>query len=155
MQIFNAVIGKPLSFTYVDINWGYKEWPDSVRAFTTFARDARMPVGIIYNAAPPSKTITNEEWLNDAQRNLHLHRERTLGIVANWAMFTSWVKFPGRALRGECPGRRLFGAAIFPAACGELAAAQPSANFCRAARPWKPRVIWRTSRQASVASAEP
>jgi hypothetical protein len=97
LQTFKAVIGKPLSFTAVDINWGHKEWPDSVRAFANFARDAHMPIGIIYNAAPPNKTMTNEQWLNDAQRN-YTHIERTLGIVPSWAVFSSWVKFPGRVL---------------------------------------------------------
>ena len=68
-----------------------------MRAFANFARDIHMPVGIIYNAAPPNKTMTNEEWLSDAQRN-YTYIERTLDIVPDWAMFTSWVKFPGRVL---------------------------------------------------------
>jgi hypothetical protein len=97
LQTFKAVIGKPLSFTAVDINWGHKEWPESVRAFANFARDVHMPIGMIYNAAPPNKTMTNEEWLNDAERNT-TYIERTLGIVPSWAVFSSWVKFPGRVL---------------------------------------------------------
>jgi hypothetical protein len=98
------VIGKPLSFTVVDINWGHTDWPQSVRTFANFARDVRMPVGIIYNAAPPNQTMTNEEWLNDAQRN-YTDIERTLGIVPSWAVFSSWVKFPGRVLSvDDAPG---------------------------------------------------
>ena len=56
-----------------------------------------MPIGIIYNAAPPNKTATNEEWLNDAQRNF-AYIEKSLGIAPSWAVFASWVRFPGRAL---------------------------------------------------------
>jgi hypothetical protein len=97
LQTFKAVIGKPLSFTAIDINWGHKEWPESVRAFASFARDARMPIGVIYNAAPPNNTMTNEQWLNDAQRNF-TYIERELGVVPSWAVFSSWVKFPGRVL---------------------------------------------------------
>lgn len=98
------MIGKPLSFTVVDINWGHTDWPQSVRTFANFARDVRMPVGIIYNAAPPNQTMTNEEWLNDAQRN-YTDIERTLGIVPSWAVFSSWVKFPGRVLSvDDAPG---------------------------------------------------
>jgi hypothetical protein len=91
------VVRKPVSFTDVDINWGHKEWSESVRAFAKFAREAQMPIGIIYNAAPPNKTMSNEQWLDDAQRN-YAYIEDTLGIVPNWAVFSSWVKFPGRIL---------------------------------------------------------
>jgi len=47
----------------------------------------------------PLQVITNEQWLNDAQRNTYI--ERTLGIVPSWAVFSSWVKFPGRVLSAD------------------------------------------------------
>ncbi len=97
---FHAKTGKPLAFTDVDINWGQTNWPESLRAFVSFARDVNMPVGVIYNAAPPTKTSTNEDWLNEAQRNF-TYIERTLGVVPNWAVFSSWVKYPGRIISVE------------------------------------------------------
>ena len=105
MAAFHAKTGKALAFTDIDINWGHTNWPESLRAFVSFARDVHMPVGVIYNAAPPNKTATNEDWLNEAQRNF-AYIERTLGIVPDWAVFSSWVRFPGRAIsvkdgRGE------------------------------------------------------
>jgi hypothetical protein len=97
LQAFRAKVGKPLSFTDVDINWGHANWPQGLKAFASFSRDVHMPIGIIYNAAPPNKTMTNEEWLNNAQRYF-TYIERTLGIVPHWAVFASWVRFPGRAI---------------------------------------------------------
>jgi hypothetical protein len=97
LQAFYAKVGKPLSFSAVDINWGHTNWPQSLRAFTLFAHDVHISVGIIYNTAPPNQTMTNEEWLNNAQRN-YAYIEKTLGITPNWAVFSSWVKFPGRTL---------------------------------------------------------
>jgi hypothetical protein len=41
--------------------------------------------------------MSNDDWLNGAKRNF-TYIERTLGIVPNWAIFSSWVKFPGRAV---------------------------------------------------------
>jgi hypothetical protein len=97
LQAFHAKVGKPLSFSAVDINWGHTNWPQSLRAFTLFAHDVHVSVGIIYNAAPPNQTMTNEEWLDNAQRN-YAYIENTLGITPDWAVFSSWVKFPGRIL---------------------------------------------------------
>ena len=57
-----------------------------------------MSIGIIYNAAPPpTKTLTNQQWLNDAQRNF-IYVEKTLGIVPEWAGFSSCARFPGRII---------------------------------------------------------
>lgn len=97
LRLFRMKTGKPLSYTVIDINWGHANWPQSLQAFVSFARDVHMPIGIIYNAAPPNKTMTNEEWLNDAQRN-SVTIEKTLGITPSWAVFASWVRFPGRAI---------------------------------------------------------
>jgi hypothetical protein len=97
LQAFRGKVGKPLSFTDVDINWGHTNWPQSLKAFASFSRGVHMPIGVIYNAAPPNKTMTNQEWLNNAQRNF-IYIEKTLGIVPHWAVFASWVRFPGRAI---------------------------------------------------------
>lgn len=77
--------------TFIDINWGHKNWPQSLPMFANFARDVHMPIGIIYNAAPPDKIMTNEQWLQDAERNF-TYIEHTIGIVSDWAIFASWVK---------------------------------------------------------------
>jgi hypothetical protein len=100
LQTFKAIVGKPLSYTMIDINWGHTNWPESLPAFTNFAGGVQMPIGIIYNAAPPNKTMTNQEWLNNAQQNF-THIERTLGVAPRWAMFASWVRFPGRFITVE------------------------------------------------------
>ncbi len=97
LAAFRAKTGRAVAFTTVDINWGHAEWPQSLRAFAGFAREAHMPIGVIYNAAPPNRSMTNEEWLNDAQRNF-VDIEKSLGITPSWAVFASWVRFPGRAL---------------------------------------------------------
>jgi hypothetical protein len=97
LAAFRTKTGRALAFTTVDINWGHTEWPQGLQAFVSFARDVHMPVGIIFNAAPPNKNMTNEEWLNDAQRNL-VYIEKTLGLMPRWAVFASWVRFPGRAI---------------------------------------------------------
>ena len=97
LKDFRVRVGKPLAYTLIDINWGHANWPRSLQAFTTFARDVHMPIGIIYNAAPPNQYMTNEEWLNNARSN-SIYIEKTLGIAPDWAIFASWVKFPGRIL---------------------------------------------------------
>jgi hypothetical protein len=51
IEAFHAKVGKELAFSNVDINWGVKNWPRSVEAFQSFAKDARMPMGIIYKCA--------------------------------------------------------------------------------------------------------
>lgn len=100
LQLFRAKIGKPLSFTSVDINWGHANWPQSLRGFARFARDAHMSVGIIYNAAPPTSAMTNEQWLGNAEQNFS-RIEKELSVVPDWAVFASWDRFPGRALSDE------------------------------------------------------
>lgn len=96
-RVFRAKTGKPLAFMSVDINWGVKHWPDGLKAWQNFARNDALPFGIIYNAAPSSAAMSNQDWLDDAQRNF-THIEKTLGIVPNWAVFASWDKFPGHAI---------------------------------------------------------
>jgi hypothetical protein len=94
---FHVETGQPLAYTFVDINWGIQRWPASLEAFQSFSHTFGTSFGIIYNAAPPRSTDTNQQWLDAAQRNF-AHIERTLGVVPNWAMFTSWDKFPGHAI---------------------------------------------------------
>jgi hypothetical protein len=100
LQTFRMKVGKPLSFASVDINWGHTNWPQSLRAFANFARDAHLQIGIIYNAAPPTKSMTNEQWLGNAQQNF-VHIEKELGVVPGWAVFASWDRFPGRVLSDQ------------------------------------------------------
>lgn len=95
LQTFKGTVGKPLSYTIIDVNWGHSNWPESLQRFSKFARDTQMPIGVIYNAAPPDKVMTNEQWLSNAQQN-STYIEGTLGITPRWAMFASWVRFPGR-----------------------------------------------------------
>ncbi len=97
LDLFRSKIGKPMAYTYIDIDWNHANWQQGLRTFVSFAHDVHMPIGIIYNAAPPNKTMTNLQWLDDAQRNF-TYIEKTLRITPRWAMFTSWVKFPGRAI---------------------------------------------------------
>jgi hypothetical protein len=100
IEAFHAKVGKALSFTDVDINWGVKSWPASAQAFARFAKDIRMPVGIIYNAPPPSASTTNQGWLDGAVDNF-TYIENTLRIAPDWVVFTSWDKYPGHALTDE------------------------------------------------------
>jgi hypothetical protein len=100
IEAFHAKVGKELAFTNVDINWGVKNWPRSVEAFRSFAKDARMPMGIIYNAPPPSASTTNQGWLDGAVHNF-TYIENTLHVVPDWAVFASWDKYPGHALTDE------------------------------------------------------
>lgn len=97
LTAFQAKTGKSLAFTDIDINWGHTNWPQSLKSFASFARQIHMPMGIIYNAIPPNKIMTNQEWLDDAQQNFTFI-EKTLGVTPNWAVFASWVRFPGRAI---------------------------------------------------------
>jgi hypothetical protein len=97
---FHAKVGKELAFTNVDINWGVKNWPASATAFEHFAKNVRMPMGIIYNAPPPSASTTNHGWLDEAVHNFN-YIENTLHIVPDWAVFSSWDKYPGQALTDE------------------------------------------------------
>ncbi|MFK0165324.1 hypothetical protein [Rhizobium sp. NPDC090279] len=92
--------GQPLAFTFVDINWGIQRWPASLQAFEKFSHTFQQPFGIIYNAAPPHAADTNQQWLDDAQRNF-IHIEKTLGVEPDWAMFTSWDRFPGHAITDQ------------------------------------------------------
>jgi hypothetical protein len=100
IEAFRAKVGKELAFTNVDINWGVKNWPSSVQTFDYFAKDAGMPIGIIYNAPPPSASTTNQGWLDGAVHNF-TYIENTLHIVPDWAVFASWDKYPGHALTDE------------------------------------------------------
>jgi hypothetical protein len=100
IEAFRAKTGKALAFTNVDINWGVKNWPASLQAMARFARDINMPLGIIYNAGPPPASMSNKAWLDEAVRNF-THIENTLRVVPDWAVFTSWEKYPGHALTDE------------------------------------------------------
>jgi hypothetical protein len=100
IEAFHAKVGKELAFTDVDINWGVKNWPASVQAFAYFAKDVKMPLGIIYNAPPPSTSTTNQGWLDGAVHNF-TYIENTLHIAPGWVVFTSWDKYPGHALTDE------------------------------------------------------
>ncbi|MFL9875111.1 hypothetical protein [Paraburkholderia megapolitana] len=97
MTAFHAKVGKPLAFTDVDINWGVQRWPSSLQQVADFARDVDLPLGIIYNAGPPPASMTNQAWLDAAVRNF-THIENTLHVVPQWAVFSSWEKYPGHAL---------------------------------------------------------
>ena len=94
MEAFRAKVGKELAFTSLDINWGVKNWPTSVQAMASFARDVKMPLGIIYNAAPPPPSMSVQAWLDGAVRNFN-YIEDTLHFVPDWAVFASWARYPG------------------------------------------------------------
>jgi hypothetical protein len=100
LHAFRGAVGKRLSFTSVDIDWARPNWPEGLRGFVSLAHEVQMPIGIIYNANPPRPAMTNEDWLTDAQRN-YTHIEHTLGIVPDWAVFASWVKYPGHAITDQ------------------------------------------------------
>jgi hypothetical protein len=92
--------GQPLAFTQVDINWGIQRWPASLESFEQFSRKTSYSFGIIYNAAPSRSGMTNQQWLDDAQRNF-THIEKTLGVIPDWAVFASWDRFPGHAITDQ------------------------------------------------------
>ena len=100
MEAFHAKTGKDLAFINVDINWGVKNWPASLQDIAHFARDVRMPLGIIYNAGVPSASASNQAWLDEAVRNF-TYIENGLHVVPDWAVFTSWEKYPGHAVTDE------------------------------------------------------
>ncbi len=100
MEAFRAKVGKELAFTNVDINWGVKNWPASVQTFARFARDVKMPLGMIYNAPPPSASTTNQGWLDAAVHNF-TYIENTLHVAPDWVVFTSWDRYPGHAVTDE------------------------------------------------------
>jgi hypothetical protein len=99
-HLFHVKSGQPLAYVFVDINWPVSHWPASLNAWSSFARSYSLPFGIIYNAAPPRSTMTNQDWLDDAQRNF-THIEKTLGVVPDWAVFASWAKYPGHAITDQ------------------------------------------------------
>ncbi len=100
MEAFHAKVGKELAFTNIDINWGIKNWPASVQAMASFARDVKLPIGIIYNAAPPPPSMSNQAWLDQAVQN-STYIENTLHVVPDWAVFASWARYPGHALTDD------------------------------------------------------
>jgi len=100
IEAFHAKVGKELAFTSLDINWGVKNWPTSVQAMASFARDVKMPLGIIYNAAPPPPSMSVQAWLDGAVRNFN-YIEDTLHVVPDWAVFASWARYPGHVLTDE------------------------------------------------------
>jgi hypothetical protein len=105
MEAFHAKVGKEIAFTNLDINWGVKNWPESVKDFARFARDLKLPVGIIYNDAPPPAAMTVQAWLDECLKNAD-YIEGKLGIVPEWAVFASWVRYPGHVLtEGGEPGQ--------------------------------------------------
>jgi hypothetical protein len=99
-QAFRRAVGKPIAYLYVDINWGQAGWEPSVRAVSQFAHASDLPLGIIYNAAPSGAKTTSQGWLDDVVRDF-THIEHDLHIVPDWAMFTSWDKYPGHALTDQ------------------------------------------------------
>ncbi|MBV8919849.1 hypothetical protein [Bradyrhizobium sp.] len=97
LRFFQVKTGQPLAYTFVDINWGVTHWPASLQAMRDFAHQVHLPLGTIYNDAPPRAAMSNQDWLDDAVRNF-THIERTLRVSPDWLAFSSWEKYPGHAL---------------------------------------------------------
>lgn len=97
LHFFRMKSGQPLAYTFIDLNWGVSHWPTGLKAMMEFARQVRHPIGIIYNAAPPRPSMSNQDWLADAERNF-THIEGTLHVAPDWVSFASWAKYPGHAL---------------------------------------------------------
>jgi hypothetical protein len=92
--------GKPIAYLFVDIDWTRTNWEQGLKAVVQYAQNTHLPLGIIYNASPPAASNDNQAWLNEARQN-SVHIERDLHIRPQWAMFTSWTKFPGHAVTDE------------------------------------------------------
>lgn len=99
-QAVQHAVGKPVSYLFVDINWGQVKWQQSLPAVAAFARANSLPLGMIYNAAPPPASMTNEAWLADVRQNF-IHIEKDMHVAPDWAMFTSWAKYPGHAVTDQ------------------------------------------------------
>ena len=92
--------GKPIAYLFVDIDWARPNWEEGLKAIAQYAQNTHLALGIIYNASPPAASKDNQAWLNEARQNF-AHIERDLHIKPQWAMFTSWTKFPGHAVTDE------------------------------------------------------
>jgi hypothetical protein len=92
--------GKPIAYLFVDVDWARPNWEEGLKAIAQYAQNTHLALGIIYNASPPAASKDNQAWLNEARQNF-AHIERDLHIKPQWAMFTSWTKFPGHAVTDE------------------------------------------------------
>ncbi len=96
-QAFRQATGQALAYLYVDINWGQPAWQRSLAEVSGFTHGAGLPLGIIYNAAPSRSGSSEQAWLDAAVANA-AHIERDLHVRPDWAMFTSWDRYPGHAV---------------------------------------------------------
>ena len=71
-------------------------WPDALTKVAIMGVLTQALVKI----PEPEMTQFATRWLNEARQNF-AHIERDLHIKPQWAMFTSWTKFPGHAVTDE------------------------------------------------------
>lgn len=94
--------GTPFAGIVMDIAWWDKAVDWRARAFdlTRYLREARIPVGVIYDGDSPEKT--NRGWLDEARRHWREY-EALVGGPPNIVIFQSWAPQPRKLLPETSP----------------------------------------------------
>ena len=98
MGAFQSVMGQPIAFLHVDINWAKPGWQASVQQASNFAHASQLQLGIIYNGnVHGDPAPTSQKWIDSAAQHYNII-EKPLGVVPDQVIFHSWEKYPTRVL---------------------------------------------------------
>ena len=93
---YRATVGQPLAFFNLDINWSARGWPRQLLSVAATVRAApRVPLGIVYNG---NFTNSSDQAWTEAAQNHFKYVEAGLGIVPDYAIIQSWMRYPRRML---------------------------------------------------------
>ncbi len=92
LEAYKAVVGEPLAFLHLDVDWGYENWPEASRRVAEMSRAHGVPFGIFYISDAPRR----DWWVNLAGE--HIKAFEAAAGVPDHAVFETWTLHPDRVL---------------------------------------------------------
>jgi hypothetical protein len=100
MDAFQNVVGYPLPFFHLDVDWTRPDWPQAALQLEAYTKDHGVKFGIIYNGDISDQT--DHEWTSHAAERMVEYEVRH-GGSPNQVLFQSWVDKPDCVLPETAP----------------------------------------------------
>ena len=100
ISAYRGATGRPLAFFDIDVAWLLPQWPEQFKIAAAAARQAGIPLGVIYNGS--RRDLSDATWLASAESHIRLV-ESMPGGKPERAFFDTWTDNPRKMLPETSP----------------------------------------------------
>jgi len=94
-RLFRSVIGRPIEYEFMDVNWPIPSWPSDLKTLAEFYRSQGVKFGVIYGGG--YRATDDVHWVSGMIQNIDMF-ETVEGIVPDNVDFESWTSQPSHVL---------------------------------------------------------